>query len=309
MKAKNVYLGTLMMTLLALGATQAQDRLMSYPNGGGVTSGRIMTEAGGTVTTVSPMSFDQRGANLQPSEYLQGTCPDCCGPTGGCRHIHSELFFRTGPSFTFGKGNIGEVLETGRKFEAGGRVLFYTPDYDSAWNIDISISDTFNKVESPAPVVTLRNVSVNQVGQQGGLVPPILPAVNVTPQSLHRTYLSMGVGREWYVMGHGGPGNCDGGCNGCGDGWNLRWGVDGGGRWGQSKVQFAGLVPVGVQRHFDDVIGGVYFALHSDIEFPCGCCTFFAGGRVEFSHTWTDILQDDSQITDIAVLLTLGTRF
>ena len=64
-------------------------------------------------------------------------------------------------------------------------------------------------------------------------------------------------------------------------------------------------------RHRTDVVGQVFFALHSDVEVPCGCCIFQAGVRVEWDYTWSDILQrqNDSNMQDLNVMINLGIRF
>ena len=56
---------------------------------------------------------------------------------------------------------------------------------------------------------------------------------------------------------------------------------------------------------------GVFLAVHSDLEIPCGCCIFQAGLRSEYGYTWADILQrqNNSDVQDINLLFNLGLRF
>ena len=48
-----------------------------------------------------------------------------------------------------------------------------------------------------------------------------------------------------------------------------------------------------------------------DIEYPCGCCTPFAGIRGEYGYTWTDILQHQNRadLQYLGLLFNLGVRF
>ena len=60
-----------------------------------------------------------------------------------------------------------------------------------------------------------------------------------------------------------------------------------------------------------DVIGAVYAAIHSDVDIPCGCCTFYGGIRAEFDHTWSDVLQiqNKSDLGGINLLFSVGVRY
>src|SRR5262249_37320400 len=117
----------------------------------------------------------------------------------------------------------------------------------------------------------------------------------VTVQSFNRTFLNLGVGRDWWIWGSA---NC------C-DGPQWRAGVDVGGRYGSASIQLNEL------RHPTDVIGGVWLAVHSEIECPCGCGVFVAGLRLEWSYTWSDIMQsfNDSDMMDLNLLANVGLRF
>jgi hypothetical protein len=115
----------------------------------------------------------------------------------------------------------------------------------------------------------------------------------VTIQSLNRTFVNLGPGREWYLFGSAfAPGN------------KVRIGVDGGGRWGSARMELHEF------HHRTDTIAGLYAAAHADLEIPCSpCCVFYAGLRVEWDYTWMDILQRTSDIQDINALANFGVRW
>src|SRR5207247_188290 len=101
----------------------------------------------------------------------------------------------------------------------------------------------------------------------------------VTVSGLNRTFVNLGMGREWYMWHSANtPGN------------NWRMGMDFGGRYGSEKADFHEI------RHRTDVVGGVYASLHTDLEIPCGCCIFQCGLRGQWAYTWSDILQKQSDL-------------
>ncbi len=55
----------------------------------------------------------------------------------------------------------------------------------------------------------------------------------------------------------------------------------------------------------------MFVGLSSDVEIPCGCCTFLAGMRGEWGYNWADILQhqNSSDLQDVNILFTAGVRF
>jgi hypothetical protein len=61
--------------------------------------------------------------------------------------------------------------------------------------------------------------------------------------------------------------------------------------------------------HLTDVVGSAYAAAHSDLEFPWHACLFHAGIRLEWSYTWSDVLQRTSDASDVSVLLSVGVRY
>ncbi len=131
----------------------------------------------------------------------------------------------------------------------------------------------------------------------------VIAAEGVSIEDLNRTFVNVGGGREWYLWGQA-PTYLNCGQQECGQlAW--RFGIDGGGRYGTAKLELNQV------QHRTDTIAGLYAAAHTDVEYPCGCCTFQAGIRVEFDYTWMDILQqqNDADLEEINLLFTVGARF
>lgn len=265
--------------------------------------------------------------DIRQSDWILGDRPECCGPVGKDGPVTMEVYLRNGTSSPIGGGLLSDVIGTGWMLQGGGRTLFFNATNDRAWTIDLNITNVANWAnKSAANAIAMTDVLVPRPTDPANPTnpnPPGLPAAFQSPPypqqaaipvdfgadnfgtfipglsltSLNRTFVSAGVGREWYI---GLPANlCDGG-------WMWRVGADVGGRWGTTKANFKEI------RHRTDVIHGVYAALHSDLEAPCGgCCKFQLGLRTEWDWTWMyDIIRPNSgDISELNVLITTGVRF
>src|SRR5262249_501748 len=148
--------------------------------------------------------------------------------------IHTELYLRTGPSLPVGSHFFKNTnLEVGWEAQIGGRSLFFNPELDAAWTLDLSLSEYYNHNDHPDNQVTI-TFPMTQT---------------VTVRTLHRTYLNVGAGREWYLNHAAGEG-----------GLTWRTGFDVGGRIGSGRLDFAEV------RHRTDEIFGLYAAWHTDVE-------------------------------------------
>ena len=235
--------------------------------------------------------------------------PCCCGAVGTCGGpIGSELFIRSGFSFPVGSGIFNQFLHTGWDIEGGARVLFFNQPSTRAWTVSLSVSNIFNRTGDANQPITLFRFPVHTLvvssptSQQGSAsvaTPTIVqvPQVTATVSSLNQTFVNLGFGREWWLLGSAYPGS-QGGCN-----WRV--GIDGGGRWGTADVQFNEF------QHRTDVIGGLFCAIHSDVEWVCRCAIPFAGVRFEYNYIWTSLLQDQNNgnYQSLNLLFQLGVRF
>jgi hypothetical protein len=226
----------------------------------------------------------------QPTSWLTyPRCQGCCGPVGADGPIGYEAYVRTGADFPLGGNPFGARMKIGWDAEIGGRTLFFNPEQDAAWTVDLGVRNVFNGNHDQETTYRLFNLFDQSTNTT-------TPEVDVNIKNLNRTYVDVSGGREVYLMGSA---KCD-----CQD-VNWRVGFDIGGRYGTEKMEVTNF------RHRTDVNGGVFFAVHSDVECPRGCCIFFAGLRSEYGYTWSDILQrqNDGDIQEISLLLNLGVRF
>jgi hypothetical protein len=122
-----------------------------------------------------------------------------------------------------------------------------------------------------------------------------VPSLNVTVSAFNQTFVNLAGGREWYLVGSGD-------CSYCG--WSWRAGFDVGGSYGTAKMNFDEI------QHRTDTVGGIFGAVHTDLEVPYHCAILFGGVRGQYNYIWTDILQATrGDYHSINVLLTLGARF
>ena len=82
-----------------------------------------------------------------------------------------------------------------------------------------------------------------------------------------------------------------------------------GARIGTASMHFTEIrdPPQNFQRTHD-VFYATVVSLHTDVEFPCGCCIFQTGFRAEWQYNWLDVFPQDnrSDMHDVNLLLTAG---
>jgi hypothetical protein len=192
-----------------------------------------------------------------------------------------------------GGTNFSAILDTGWDVQAGGRTLLFNSAEDAAWTADLSLSNCYNHGKPGNE--TLINVLVTQPTPPFGTPPPpVLTPTEVHLRDLIRTFANAAIGREYYFNA---PANAAQ--------YRIRGGFDIGYRFGTAKAEFAEIV------HRTDTIYGFEIGWHTDLEIPRGCCTWVVGFRGEWDYTWMSVLQsqNNSDLQDINLLLTLGVRF
>ncbi|HVS36773.1 MAG TPA: hypothetical protein VMS17_14525 [Gemmataceae bacterium] len=286
MKRMRIGLGGLVAVLLCLGALRAADMPTPY-NGAGAPPSAPPTEAAPAVLAPPGPAL----APGQPTSWMDyPRCLGCCGPIGRNGPIEYEIYVRNGLDFPLGGNPFGARMDAGWDVAVGARTLFFNPEDDAAWTADIGFSNVYNESRDHTTTYTLLNLLDKSTNT-------VVPSTTVTLENLNRTYFNLSGGREWYLRGGR---DCDNA--------NVNWrvGVDVGGRYGTEKLETTNW------PHFTDVNAGVFLAVHTDLEIPCGCCIFLAGLRSEYGYTWADVLQrqnDTSDVQDINLLVNLGVRF
>jgi hypothetical protein len=185
---------------------------------------------------------------------------------------------RTGPSAPVAGGTLRNTLSTGWDVAGGGRALFFNPERDAAWTLDLGLNYMYNHGGHP-------NLNLP------------LGFDTVSVKALHRTSANLAGGREWYLL-------APAGANGC----NWRIGADAGGRWGTSRLDLTSELQKSHYRRRNDVDGGVVLSLHTDAEIPWGACVILVGLRAEWDYIWSSIMAD-ANLMDVNLLLNFGFRF
>jgi hypothetical protein len=290
MNAKALLYGSLVLTILGTRPARAQD----------ITPPAYTDELQPSPLETPP---DRVAPPGRLSDWITYICPDCYGHTSLAGYMGGELYTRSGWSIPWQGGVLRLVAETGWFIQGGGRVLFFNEPLNRAWTVDVSISNVYNHGQRPDVLIPLilRDPRTATMGQ------PL--SLTTTLQMLNRTSVNLTLGQEYYWNSL---------TKACNSHWNWRWGWDAGGSYGTERADLDVSPPItptptpsldSLRRN--DVIGGALFALHSDVEVPCGCCTWFGGVRAELHYTWSDIFQaqKSADILDINLLLSLGVRF
>lgn len=302
-----VLLGGLLGLTLDLSIAQAQSLqpLPTLDGGPGVSPGVIAgpTESTGPMPGMAPgpysappqappssvmipnvMSPAQDYSVPGVSNWIRRDAKCCDGPVGKHPEIGMELYTRFGASLPIGDGPLMS-RNTGAGFTAqiGARTLFYNQSYTRAWVVDTSLSNTRNSgVPFPDEIPYKTIINAN---------PPINFDSTVTVRDYNRTFVNLGLGRDWYVRpALGQPA-----------GW--RFTVDGGAGWGTSRV---GLFEM---THRGDVVGRMYTGAMANYEFGCWHSIVNVGFRTEYSYTWSDVFRRESDLSEINLLMNFGVRY
>lgn len=281
MNMKRVSLGGLVVALLCLGGVRGEDMPTPYAGAHPGDAAPASPPPGAVADAAAPTPWTNNW-------LAYPRCLGCCGPVGGNGPIGYEAYVRSGLNFPLGGNPFGARMETGWTIAVGARTLFFNPESDAAWTVDLGVMNVYDRTRDHS---TFRLFNVRELGTN-----TTVPEVDVQICDLNRTYVNLSGGREWYLMG------C---ANGAQPDVNWRVGVDLGGRFGTEKLDVTNF------RHRTDINSGVFMAVHSDLEIPWGCCLFLAGVRGEYGYTWSDVLQrqNNSDVEDINLLFNLGLRF
>lgn len=179
-----------------------------------------------------------------------------------------------------GTGGLANTVEPGWLIQGGGRSLFFNPAMTSAWTVELSVSNIWNHGNQPN-----RTYDVN--------------GAPVSTLAINRTFANIALGKEWYLLGP--ANNCH---------WNWTLGMDGGGQLGAMRLDLSDPSEASGYRRRQDVVSGLFTALHTDVEIPFKSCILLAGFRAEWGYTFSDIIESiNSDISNINLLYTGGIRY
>ena len=234
-----------------------------------------------------------------PSPWVGGQPVCCTGPYGARGPVGYELYSNTGVSFPFTGGAFIGSLKAGIMTGGGGRSLLFEASGDRAWVVDLGVTYTTNGGGNSRVLQVYTRPAEDSTT---GTVTQPDQVNSFLLRQLHRTSFNFGLGRDWWLNGHGNLDETSGP--------NWRVGADVGGRWGTAH---ADLIPVGNQHGYfrrQSVYQGVYLGGHVDCEVPMGAWTIFGGLRTQWGYDFMNIIPpSDGDIQNFNVLLSAGIRF
>src|SRR5436189_3089453 len=120
-----------------------------------------------------------------------------------CRNgrIGYELDWITGPTWALGEGQFARELHTGWMVGGIGRTLFFNPEHDAAWVMELGLSYSFNsgRTAHTNQLFIRQSPITNPITGQTTPQPDILAPVAI--RGLHRTSFNWAFGRDWWVWG------------------------------------------------------------------------------------------------------------
>ena len=302
MSGKRILLSGVVLTLLSLGVVRGQSPSGPYLTPPPYTDRSLLSNDPMPGPPPPPPQSDKvDGAMPQPGLFLPSEwilyprAPGCACQLGGHGPISWEVYFETGMSVPFGGNLFGRALGLGFDVGGGARTFFYdSAAVDAAWVVDLGLHAIKNGIQDDGHQYALFNVRNRDTTSSGEI--PSFPEVDVTLKGISRTYLRLGLGREWWILGSG-EGNAAG--------VHWHWGVDVGGQYGWIKLNVNEL------PHLTGNLGNVYSGVHTDIDIPFGPGCIVLGAKATCGYTFSDVLQhqNNSDILEANFLLTFGYRW
>lgn len=297
MTAKRLFLGMALGLGLTAGANaQPMPPAKSYPTPPVADQPGAMAPAAPTATSV--LTGDPAAKGVVESPWSGGTPAGCCGPTGANGPLTYELVMHSGPSLPVTGGVLTNKMNTGWAVGGGIRTLYFNRAADAAWTFNTGLTYIYNRGQQNLQFEVLTPQPRNAAGV---LLGPDALTVNFL-RGVHRTSLDLGIGRDWWLNGPAAV-NAEGG-------WNTRFGVDAGGRWGTAHVD---LVPVLDTKNYlrrSSIFHSVFVGTHLDWEVPMGSWIFVSGFRAEWDYTWTNLIPpSNGDIVSVNLWFNAGVRY
>jgi hypothetical protein len=219
-----------------------------------------------------------------------------------------ELYVRTGPAISTGRGPLSDILRTGLGVDGGVRSFLFDSDHAAAWYGDLGLSYLYNEPSDASLNLITDNqqVAVSRLGQVIGLDAVTLLGV----RELHRASARMTFGREYYFNSW------------WFDGAKYSLGGDFGGVWGWAHVKtqindqtITGSQPGDVVQnnpsfnHRGDQIKGFFVGTSMNLIFPRHNYDFIVGSRIEWERDYFKLVDNDDGASQLKLYLELGWRY
>lgn len=205
--------------------------------------------------------------------------------------LYTEWYLSSGLSLPVSRATspLARELETGWSLQGGARLLLFNEAMTQAWYLDLHIINTNESAghnNQGYDLILYQNATkftFSKTSAQG----------QATLEDSNRTMVGLGLGHQWYVWK-----SAD-----CPDRF-WRFGLDFGARYGSHRVDLDAF------GHITDTCSGIYAGAYTDLEWKCKNVVIFAGARIEWAYTASDILQSvNSDLQDLNFMFTLGFRY
>lgn len=272
---------------------------LSAPSATGQTATGVLTATNNM--GAPPTANGLPAGPLPPGSYSGPYCgpnaAGCNGPVGGNGPLTYELYFYTGPSFIVGGDKeLNAALGTGWAVAGGGKTLHFNQTADAAWVLTTGITYLYSSGQRDYIGVATRPTA-NTTG-----APQTEPVNAFRVKAFNRPALEFAIGRDWWLNG---PAVVGQEC-----GWNNRFGVDVGGRWGHNSISLVPLADPSNYFRRSSVFHAVTIGAHYTVEMPMGAWIGFLGGRVQWAYNWSNVVPPIGGNTqDVGLLMTAGVRF
>ncbi|MGL4422329.1 MAG: hypothetical protein ACRCZF_16785, partial [Gemmataceae bacterium] len=195
-------------------------------------------------------------------------------------------------------GVLSGKLNTGWGVGGTVRTLWFNQTSDAAWSLNLGMTYLYNRGQQNRQFEVLTPPPTNPDGTPSA---PDSLTVNV-PRGVHRTSVDFGLGRDWWLNGPASVATESG--------FNTRFGVDVGGRWGTSHID---LVPILDEKNYlrrTSIFQSVFVGTHVGWEIPMGSWIFVSGLRGEWDYTWTNLIPpSNGDIVSVNLWLHAGVRY
>jgi hypothetical protein len=207
----------------------------------------------------------------------------CGGPLGANGPVSYDIYVSPGIGWGLNSRFLNSGLDVTTGIKAGGRSLYFSPNADSAWVLDVGGHYLLNQ-------------------GSGGQNPFVFNNNSFTVRQYNRSGVHGSIGQEHYLRGPGFV-SFNSACT-------IAVGWDVGGRWETTSVHMNQLTnsTSGFAR-VHAIASGYTIGAHVDMIIPQGGWSWVAGARVEYASTYTNPLPGQDFFNELYLFLHAGVRY